>query len=179
MPNASFQPTIVVKGLSSAYAFDATLKVNDPALIELVKSQTAEYALHIECQATRYRALYASFSEQFEFQIPANTLDGPVEICSFVLASQDIPTYTNPGFHKDYSNFSFLVHKGDTLAVGPDRTFIAEKKIDPLRRIPSIFIVVPDEKPDAPPLDVDTSGDKVRILLSQGNHDRYSFLRQS
>jgi len=102
-----------------------------------------------------------------------------VDVCSFVLALDDLPAYRNKRFHADYRGLSFNVRKGDTLAVASDASFIAEKKTDPLRRIPSIFVVVPNENDDAPAMDIDTTGHKIRVSLSQSNYDAYTFLRQA
>mgnify|MGYP000701424699 CR=1 FL=1 len=52
---------------------------------------------------------------------------------------EDIENYKNRNFHPDYSGASFTVSKGDVLAVGLDRHFDANKDIDPLQNISSIF----------------------------------------
>jgi hypothetical protein len=117
--------------------------------------------------------------KRFRFEIPATAIDGRVEVSSFILALDDLPRYSNTGFHADYGGLSFTVRKGDTLAVAPDQTFIAEKKTDPLRKIPSIFVVVPNEADDSPAMDIDTSGHKVVVKLSRANYEAYAFLKQA
>jgi hypothetical protein len=63
--------------------------------------------------------------------------------------------------------------------VAADHTFTAEKKTDPLRKIPSIFVIVPNEADDAPAMDINTLGPKIRVSLSRPNYEAYSFLRQA
>src|SRR5207249_938487 len=63
--------------------------------------------------------------------------------------------------------------------VAPDQSFVAEKKTDPLRKIPSIFVIVPNEADDAPAMDIDTDGHKVRVSLSKPNYEAYTLLRQA
>jgi hypothetical protein len=176
---SQFQSTVVVKGTKTAYVFDITMKTSNSDLVGLIAAGKAEYAVHVECAFTRYRRLFPGSLQRFRFEVPSSLIDGRVEVCSFILALDDLPAYVNAGFHADYQSLSFGVRKGDTLAVAPDQSFFAEKKIDPLRRIPSIFVVVPNEADDAPAMDIDTSGDKVRVSLSRPNYDAYTFLRQA
>jgi len=176
---SQFQATVIVRGTKTAYSFEVTAKTSNRDLVALIGAGRARYAVHVECPITRYRSLFADADERFAFEIPSTAIDGRVEVCSFVLAQEELSPYTNGGFHADYQGVSFNVRKGDTLAVAPDHVFDAEKKTDPLRKIPSIFVVVPNEAPDAPPMDIDTNGPKIRVSLSKTNYDAYAFLRQA
>lgn len=174
-----FQPVVSVQGARNAYLFEAVFKTNNDDLLRLVQAREAIYAVHVECLQTRYRDLFTSREEKFSFEIPAGHLDGCVEVCSFVLATNSLDTYCNSGFHPDYAKLTFSVRKGDTLAVGPDRVFTAEKKSDPLRKVPSVFSIVPNEAPQAAAIDINTTGAKVIISLCRKNFDLYTVLRQS
>lgn len=144
----------------------------------MIAAGKAQYVVHVECALTRYRALFTARMELFRFEVPASLIDGRVEVCSFILALDNLPAYVNAGFHQDYHVLSFSVRRGDALAVAPDHAFNAEKKTDPLRKIPSIFVVVQDEADDAPAMDIDTDGHKVRVSLSVPNFEAYTYLRQ-
>lgn len=174
-----FQTTVAVNGTKTAYVFDIVAKTSNRDLVKLIEAGKAQYAVHVECALTRYRRLFASGAERFQFEIPATVIDGRVEVCSLILALDDLPAYSNRSFHEDYQGLSFAVRKGDTLAVAADQVFIAEKKTDPLRRIPSIFVIVPNEAEDAPAMDIDTTGPKIRVSLSKPNYETYNFLRQA
>lgn len=174
-----FQATVVVKGTQTSYQFDIAAKTSNADLKALLKDGQAQIAIHVECASTRYRSVFLSSDEKFSFQIPSADIDGRVEICSFIVAANDIVSYSNKGFHPDYQGLSFPVRRGDTLAVAPDASFLADKRIDPLRRIPSIFVVVPDERPQAPAMDIDTTGHKVRVSLAPANFAAYSFLKDA
>jgi hypothetical protein len=156
--NSIFMPVVTVKGNKTAYAFDAVFKTNNADLLKLVEQKKARYAVHVECTQTRYRNIFKSETDKFTFDIPANMLDGRVEVTSFILASKPLEKYRNDCFHPDYTKLTFRVRKGDTLAVGHDREFTAEKKSDPLRKVPSIFSIVPSDETDATGMDIDTSG---------------------
>src|SRR5205823_13639419 len=133
--------------------------------------------VHVECTQTRYRNIFKSEAERFSFEIPAGMLDGRVEVTSFILAAKALDKYQNGCFHPDYAKLTFRVSKGDTLAVGHDREFTAEKKSDPLRKVSSIFSIVPAEATDATGMDVYTTGPKVRVALSRPNFDAFVSLK--
>lgn len=175
--NSVFQPVVTVKGQKNAYVFDAVFKTNNADLLELIAQTKATYAVHVECTQTRYRDIFRSANEKFSFEVPAGMLDGRVEVTSFILAAKALDKYRNESFHPDYAELTFRVSKGDTLAVGHDREFNAEKKTDPLRKVPSIFSIVPSDEKDATGMDIDSSGPKVRVTLSRPNFDAYSTLK--
>lgn len=174
-----FQPAVSVKGAKNAYVFDAVFKTNNADLLTLVEQKKAVYAAHIECPQTRYREIFTSPVENFSFEIPAGFLDGRVEVCSFIVAAKPLSKYKNSGFHSDYAKLAFRVRSGDTLAVGLDREFPAEKKNDPLRKVPSVFSIVLNDDPKATGMDIDATGSKVIVRLSKINFESYMFLRQS
>ena len=69
------------------------------------------------------------------------------------------------------------VRQADTLAVGHDHEFTAEKKVDPLRKVPAIFSIQPNDDPDATGMDIDISGNKVTVKLSRPNYNAYAQLK--
>ena len=172
---SAFQPVVEVKGTKKSYIFKAHFKTKNASLLALVADRRAQCAVHIECPQTRYRSLFTSFTDEFEFEIDSSMIAGSVDVCSFLLAAAPIAAYTNTAFHPDYAGLSFEVGSGDTLAVGDEREFIAEKKSDPLRTLPSIFSIQASPLPDAAP--IDTQGNKIAILLSEKNYEAYRALR--
>lgn len=176
---STIQSTIVVRGTKSAYTFDVTVKTSNRDLQKLISERAAQYAVHVECATTRYRSIFSSDEERFSFEIPSTLIDGRVELCTFTLAKSSLPKYRNHGFHRDYGTLTFFVNRGDTLAVAADQIFSADKDIDPLKRIPSIFSIVPNEAEDPPQIDINMSGQKIVIALARNNYKAYAFLRQS
>lgn len=174
-----FMPVVTVKGTKNAYIFNAIFKTNNADLLSLIDQQKARYAVHVECNQTRYRNIFTGSDEKLSFEIAAGLLDGRVEVCSFILAAKPLDKYKNANFHPDYAKLVFRVRRADTLAVGLDREFWAEKKTDPLRKVPSIFSIVQSDDPEATSMDVDLSGSKIRVALTKANFDAYVFLRQS
>lgn len=172
----AFQTTFRILNTKNSYIFEAKAKTSSKDLVDLIDNERACYALHIECASTRFRNIYTSNTEEFSFEIDANELDGRVQVCSFILATEDLDNYKNKNFHPDYGDITFKVRKGDVLAVDRDQSFSAEKEIDPLKKIPSIFTVCVNNAPDASPYDIDINSNKVVIKLSQENFTKYKLL---
>ena len=160
----------------TSYRFSVTSKTSSRGLLQLIADGAAHHALHVESPSTRYRRLFSSSNESFDVDVPSECLDGKVQLCTFILAAQDIDAYRNPDFHPDFGGRSFRIKKGDVLAVDRDRFFFAEKDYDPLRKLPSIFTVAKNLDPDAPTIDVDLAGHKVVLRLSTEMFEAYTSL---
>lgn len=171
--DSDFQASLKNTETHSSYIFDAYCITSSAGLNKLIEEQKAKFAFHLECQSTRYRKVFSSFDSSFSFQLPAQDVEGKVQICAFILAVSNIENYELAEFHPDYEGYSFQIKKGDILALDAERVFIAEKDIDPLKRIPSIFSIQPNRSDDAQAIEVDSSGNKIIIKLSQGNFDQY------
>jgi hypothetical protein len=177
--DSAFQPMIRVKPSKTSYTFDVAFKTSNKDLVAALSKKSAQNAVHVECATTRYRNLFSSSHEKFSFEIPQDKLDGRVDLCSFILSSQDSSEYRIVGVHKDYTELNFSIQKADTLAVGPDSSFIAEKKTDPLRKIPSIFLITQNDSVDAAAIDINLSGAKIVVALSKAAHEGYRILSKS
>lgn len=172
-----FQVTNNINPAKHAYKLSVTAKTSSRDLCALIENNKAQYAIHIECAATRYRRLITSFQPNFYEEIPAEKLDGKVELCSLIVATEEIARYKNANFHPDYGATTFLVKKGDVLAVGQDSHFDAIKEVDPLQNISSIFKVRVNRGLES--LVTDLQGDNIVVYLSQQNFDAYSELKMN
>ncbi len=173
--NSLFQVTPKVVPGRTTYKFDVIAKTSNKSLKALVESSKAQYALHIECASTRFRKIVSSSEEQFSTEINAAFLDGRVELCSLIIATAEISEYINENFHPDYGGMSFKVKKGDVLAVGQDLVFDAEKEMDPLQHISSIFKVRQGNEGD-PPFTVYPE-ELIIIYLSPDNYSAYAQMK--
>lgn len=178
--NRRFQAEVRVRSdrARNSYTLVVECRTDSRDLVELIRNRKACYACHLECTTTRFRQLVQSFDEKFEVDVPADAVEGKVEYCCFILAAEDLPTYRNSDFHSDYEGLSFRVGRGDILAVDCGGWFAADRDIDPLRKIPSIFTVAVNPDPDAEPMDIDATGHKVVIRLSRENFHLYRMLSQ-
>ena len=175
--DCEFNVSIEPKAEQNNYYFTVTAETTSKDMEELIKQERAYYSIHIECKNTRFRKIIKFTENNFSFRIPASNLDGKVELCSFIIAACDIDNYTDENFHPDYDGISFKVYKGDILAIGDEFSFSADKEIDPLIKVPSIFNIIRDDRRNAPPIDIDAGTDKVNIVLSKDNFEKYGILK--
>lgn len=171
--DSDFQASLKSSKTQNTYIFEASCVTSCEGINQLIADNKARFAFHFECPTTRFRKVFTSFNTDFTFQLEADYIEGKVQLCSFILAAEDIPEYSLPEFHPDYDNHIFYIKKGDVLAIDAERTFFAEKEIDPLKRIPSIFSIQPNRSENALPLDMDSSGHKIIIKLSEDNFEHY------
>ena len=172
----AFQATVTVDTTRTFYKLQIATVLSNRDLKQLINSGQAEYALHIESGATRYRRFVTSGEPEFAFDVPTSAVEGVVDVCVLIVARDDIPDYRNGKFHPDYEDRGFAVSKGDVLAVAEDRTFLADNERDQLRRIPSIFEVARTTDRDANAMDIDLMGNKIAIQLRSADYDRYCAL---
>ena len=172
-----FQVTPTIDSARHAFKLSVLARTSSQDLRALIESNKAQYAIHIECAATRYRRLITSFQPDFYEEIPADKLEGKVELCSLIVATEEIAEYKNANFHPDYGATTFLVRKGDVLAVGNDIHFDAIKEVDPLQNISSIFKVRANLGLES--LVTDLQGDNIIVYLSQQNFNAYSELKMN
>lgn len=172
----AFQATLKSSQLNDNYNFEAFCTTSSEMLNQLIAEKRATFAFHFECPATRYRKVFSSNDSEFFFQINSNDVEGNVQICPLILATEDIDNYRSEEFHSDYLGHTFKIKKGDVLAVDVEKSFFAEKDVDPLRRIPSIFTIKPDRNPDASSIDIELTGNKIIVKLSEANFDYYKSL---
>jgi|SRR5208283_516334 len=172
-----FQASLLPSVTSSTYNFNASFITSCSDLQSLINTGKACYAVHIECAKTRYRTLHKSDAGVFSFSIPAARLDGTVELSCFILAEDNIDGYSSSFFHSDYAGASFRIMQGDILAVAENKSFEADKQIEEIKNIPSIFSIQPNKNEEAPPLDVGLGTHKIVIFLSEDNFSRYQLLK--
>ncbi|QBR39533.1 hypothetical protein EHF36_01935 [Kerstersia gyiorum] len=173
---AMFQPAFEVSGNKGFYKIRMTCRTSSRSINRLIEEKKAAYAVHIECPATRYRALFSSPDQSFEIDIPVADIDGKVEVCRLIVASKEISNYASDEFHPDFTGRSFNLLRGDVLAVAEDITFYADKKSDELAKLPSIFSIRRSPDNSAAPMDVDLTGDRIVVHLSPATYEKFTSL---
>ena len=172
-----FQADVHPRPGAQTYIFDAAFRTNNAELLKMVSEKRAHYAVHLECAKTRYRRIFIDSEQTFSFTVDSGHIDGTVDICSLLLAAVPVEAYRSESFHPDYGSRGFALRAGDTLAVGSDCIFLAEKKDDPLRSVRSIFSITSADGSDAAPMDVDLESPRILIKLSEANYRLYSELQ--
>ena len=152
--------------------------LENPQLEKLIQNEQAVFLYHLECSQTCFRKVITSKSGNLEKHIRKGDVEGILEVCSFIVAMDDIPNYVNEGFSEDYRGLSFQIDVGSVLAVGDEFQFRINKKHDDLGYTESIFSIVPDmDGVDKGLLRLDYSGDKIVIMIPEKQYALYEHLQ--
>lgn len=179
VPGASFQATIDVAFDAETVFIDVLVATSSRTLIDLVDSEAASFAVHVECSNTLYRAVQRSTDAKFRFAISKEYLNDTVEVNVVAIAAQDIEGYSVDGQHAEYGQHSFSVRKGDILAVYPSQQFTVERDFTSFKNIDSIVTLIPAPDDSDRPMSVQYEDDKIVIMLARADFRQYGLVRNS
>lgn len=132
---------------------------------QLINDNKAKIMVHIECPLTSFRKLIDIPNEGIEYKIPADSIEGPMSFCPFIIATSEINNYTNDDLNKDYEGATFDFEKGNILAIGKEVQTRVEKENDDLASVPSIFAVTEIKDENKNEIVIDNTGNKINIQL--------------
>lgn len=158
------------------YHAAAEFELHNVGLLNYIAGSKACFAILIEARNFYYRKLHSPLGQVGELRLDADELSGYVDCMPFVIAAEDIPDYRLPDMNADYGRHGVSIRKGDVLAIGDARMFLAEREFDSLRKLSSIMEVLEDDKVSRGSMDVVLGGDKIRIFVCREDHARYSTL---
>lgn len=152
--------------------------LQDDMIKQLIQENKAAYMVHIECPTLSLRKRYECSDEDFDIFINMSELGSTIEICTFIVTSEDLKGYSNPHFHPDYSSVpGFDLKKGQVLAIGTSKIFDVEKTGDSLASLPSIIQVVKSGEKQKDAITVSTdSNDHITIGLRDEVFELYARL---
>ena len=176
--NDSYEDTTFTS--DADYAMDAhnvklilCAETDNQMLNEMIKSGSVKYAHHIECQQTCFRKLVLTDEKVHEEIIHESLLNGIVQICTFLMANEDLVGYANPNFAKDYRGIKFNLDKGCVMAIGSQVNITINKDKEDLSRTSSIFSIRRDHDPSHTELQVSTTGAKIVVLIPEKTCNQY------
>lgn len=162
------------------YAIDAhnvklTLcaETDNQLLNDMIKNGSVKYAHHIECQQTCFRKLVLTDEKIHEEIIHESLLNGIVQVCTFLMADEDLVGYANPNFAKDYRGIKFNLDRGCVMAIGSQINIAVNKDKEDLSRTSSIFSIRRDHDPSHTELQVSTTGSKIVVLIPEKTCNQY------
>jgi hypothetical protein len=155
------------------FKFQLESALSDECLKQMIAAGSVKYAHHIECQQTCFRTLVLTDKPVEEFKVHETKLNGLVQICSFLMADQDIPNYSNPSFSRDYKGFKFNIDRGCVLAIGSQINMIINKEKEELANASSIFSIRRNLDPAATELQVSTTEQKIVIRIPEKTCNQY------
>lgn len=177
--NSSFSSDVeqVLDGYNVRLKLKAEL-VN-PELEEMLEKEEVMYAHHIECTQTCFRKLVLTNEKEKECVLRDGEVNGIVQVCSFLVANKDIEKYSNKLFAQDFRGFRFDIERGCIMAVGSQINLRINKIRDDLANTSSIFSIIPSRDETITNIKVDTSGNKIVIMIPQETFSIYSNMSSS
>lgn len=154
---------IIRDGYNLIINFCASL--TSEGMLELIKSGRAKYVFHLECAQTGFRTAVQTNKPSEEYPLLSKSINGKLQICSFVVASSDIKDYSNQDFHDDYSGLHFDIEEGCVLAVSKMVVVNISKEIDEPSNTSSIFNVIMNTDRNCHEMLVDMTGRKILVML--------------
>jgi len=155
------------------YILNATFKLQNQSLEELLAAKSVSFLVHVECPQTFFRQSYPSFENPQVIEVDSELLRDKTTVTFYLCAVQDISTYQVTGAHPDYSNTAFQIEKGTIVGYGGKTAFLAEKQYDSLSAVSSIMMII-EGKHNSSPMLVDFSGSKIIIELSKKDFEEYN-----
>lgn len=149
------------------------------SLKALIQQGKAKYVYHMECAQTGFRHVLITSKIDDSFLLSNKSVCGKLQICPFIVATEDIPAYTSPEFHDDYEGQSFSVETGCVMAVGRMVTADISKNIDDLANTPSVFSIIRNADTACRQMLVDYSGRKIVIKLPLDDYYSYKSLNNT
>lgn len=126
------------------FIFDVTL--TDSKIIELIEKDYATIAIHLECPQTCLRKLYKINDYSFTISLNSDHLNDEVEICSFIISTEEIKQFRSENFNPIYDDIFFDIEKYNILAYAKQVNFEIEKDYDSLKNVRSIFVIIPNHE---------------------------------
>lgn len=176
--NCSFCMNIGIEIVDDAYCINARVELSCPDIQKLIVISRASFALNIECSSTLYRKIFTFNKFEYKLTIPANDVDGKVDIYPLIISNVNNDLYYSKYFNPDYSGTSFIIKKGDILGYDDPASFDAVKYSESKKDIPSIFAIRLDEDLNMP-FNVIHGDNKIMIYLSEEYYKKYNEMSQN
>lgn len=117
-PDADFEVDIELnrtKG-STAVEVDARFELSDPALLELVEKNKAQYMLLVRSPQTHSRRTLTSKQPHIQHQFPTGVLSGRVEFSPFLVCISRLLEFRTDNWHSEFADRTFDISPGAVLA---------------------------------------------------------------
>ncbi|QNH54748.1 hypothetical protein H1B31_01950 [Selenomonas timonae] len=158
---------------------DFTAELTNDALKKLIRSGQAKYVYHMECAQTGFRKVFQTGEVIASELLSDKNLNGTLQICSFIVAVEDIQGYSSEDFHEDYRGISFDIEAGCIMASGKMVAVHISKDVDELEHMPSIFSIARNADDTCKHMMVDYSGRKIVIKLPMDDYYSYKQLSKT
>ncbi len=171
--DSTFSTSVDCLPNAQAAFISCKFELHDDGLRQLIDQGGACYLLHLECGVTSFRKAYRCQVPVLRVHVPLTQIADSIDVCTYVVATQDLPAYANSAFHPDYGNGSFAVHAGGILAIGDSYALQIEETGD-TDVPPSLIRVVKGDSDKSEDVQVNTDGSEyIVVRLNPRTYDLY------
>lgn len=177
--DGSFDTTIDLQKDGYNIRIDFMASLTNEGLKKLIHDGQARYVYHLECAQTGFREVVTTEKVAESRMLSDKKICGKLQICPFIVATQDITGYSNLGFHDDYSGTTFEIEAGCVLAVGKQVNATIAKEMEDLANTPSIFSIIRNADPLVTHMIVGIDGQKIVVKLPLNDYYSYKQLAKA
>lgn len=146
--------------------FKINLKLINANLEVLLKQNKITFVIHIECSTTSFRKAIETTKNVLEYTIDTKYVSNKIQICTFIVSSQNLDNYENDKFNSIYKGLRFNIEKGCIIGIG-DQVEIQIDSKNNLAFCPSIFSIVRHMEKTEQGILVDFQQNKILIKIPE------------
>lgn len=164
------------------FYFEFKFVLEDKELLNLINRDKAEYVFHVECATTCYRTVMRTASNEIEYKIKKNDVNGKVTIVAMVVATKNIPYYNNIALDRDYDNIDVSFRKGSILAYYNLPVLNINSTYNVLATKESIFSVSKQDRQsskDRNEVKYSINSNKIKIYLDDDVYQKFVLLKDN
>lgn len=179
--NNAFETEVKVEERLHDIHITAKFKLDNLAILDLIRMGMAEYVLHLECSMTYFRKVIKTDINEISYSIPKERVNGEIAVLSMVVAKRRIVSFTSEDLNEDYDGESISFDKASILAYQNLPKIQVFKNYEELAGNESLFAVVkvglPDDE-EVHPLSFDLNDDRIKIMVDAKTYACYIHYQQ-
>lgn len=179
--NNAFETEVKVEERLHDIHIKAKFKLDNLAILDLIRMGMAEYVLHLECSMTYFRKVIKTDINEISYSIPKERVNGEIVVLSMVVAKRRIVSFTSEDLNEDYDGESISFDKASILAYQNLPKIQVFKNYEELAGNESLFAVVkvglPDDE-EVHPLSFDLNDDRIKIMVDAKTYACYIHYQQ-
>lgn len=179
--NNAFETEVKVEERLHDIHIKAKFKLDNLAILDLIRMGMAEYVLHLECSMTYFRKVIKTDINEISYSIPKERVNGEIAVLSMVVAKRRIVSFTSEDLNEDYDGESISFDKASILAYQNLPKIQVFKNYEELAGNESLFAVVkvglPDDE-EVHPLSFDLNDDRIKIMVDAKTYACYIHYQQ-
>ncbi len=156
-------------------------KLENKAMLDLIRMGYAEYVVHLECSSTSYRRVIRSDVSEIPYCIPKSRVNIEVTVLAMIVAKRRIENFVSKDLNEDYEGETISFEKASILAYKNLPRIYIYKNYEELAGNESLFSIIkiglPDDE-EIKPLTFDLTGDRIKIMVDSKTYGAYVYFQQ-